>query len=186
MERTLYATGTQSMVTKAAIGRPLGSMDAWRRLGRHWERTRRVTGTSGAGYAKSISNAAGDQTVPVSAPTRHWCSKGIPRRAQPFCLWVHQLWSQGKWSFCKQTECPPGKRHHLMSLGAAHLLRLLKDSLRGPQEVESVEEGERVETVNIAYRLKERERLFGLGPSLSGGQNRHPSRRFRQAVRESV
>ena len=41
-----------------------------------------------------------------------------------------------------------------------------KLSERGPQEVESVEEVERVETVKIASRLKKRERLCGLGPSL--------------------
>jgi hypothetical protein len=51
-------------------------------------------------------------------------------RSTILCLWVHYLRSgaEANGSFCKQTECPLGKRHHLRSLGAAHLLRLLKNS----------------------------------------------------------
>ena len=128
-----------------------------------------MTRTSNAAYAKSISNAADNQTVPVSAPTRHWWSKGIARGAQSFCLWVHYLRSgaEANGSFCKLTECPLGNRHHLKSLGAAYLLRLLKNSQRGPQEVESVEEGERVETVEIACRLKKKRAALRIGPTAS-------------------
>jgi hypothetical protein len=46
------------------------------------------------------------------------------------------------------------------------LLRLQKDSQRGPREVESVEEGEIVETVKIASGLKKESGSFRLGPPI--------------------
>jgi hypothetical protein len=84
--------------------------------------------------------------------------------------------------FCKQTECPLGNRHHLMLLGAAHSLRLLKNSERGPQKVESVEEVKRVETVKIACLLKEESDSSGLGRSLRVDAEFPHSREHSRAV----